>query len=187
MTELEHIGDVELDSLIQSTATLTWASVFAALLASVTLIVAILPAEYGIDPTGIGKSIGLMTLASVETQINDTSAAKAQVLEHREDSATITIPAGKGLEYKFHLKKGDAMRYTWTSTNRELYFDFHGEPDGDTTGYFESYTVSTTNNIRGTFTASFDGAHGWYWQNKGTSPVVVTLETQGNYSIIGLK
>lgn len=188
MTELEHIGEVELDSLVQSTATLTRASAFAALLASITLIIAILPAEYGIDPTGIGKSLGLTTLASFETQINDTSSVKAtEVLEYREDNVNITVPAGKGLEYKFHLMKGDAMRYTWTSTNGELFFDFHGEPDGDTTGYFESYTVSTAGKVRGTFTASFDGAHGWYWKNKGTSPVVVMLETQGNYSVIGLK
>jgi len=188
MNELEHIGDIELDSLVQSTATLTWASAFAALLASITLLVAILPAEYGIDPTGIGKLMGLTTLASIETHNNDMSSAKAtQAIEYREDSVNITVPAGKGLEYKLHLIKGDAMRYTWTSTNGELFFDFHGEPDGDTTGYFESYTVSTADNVRGTFTASFDGAHGWYWKNKGQLPMVVTLKTEGQYKIIGIK
>jgi hypothetical protein len=188
MTELEHIEEVELDSLVQSTATLARASAFAALLASITLIVAILPAEYGIDPTGIGKSMGLTTLATFETQNTASSSEKTtQTIEYREDSVKITVPAGKGLEYKFHLLKGDAMRYAWASTKGELFFDFHGEPDGDTTGYFESYTLSTASKVRGTFTASFNGAHGWYWKNSGTSPAIVTLETQGNYSIIGLK
>ncbi|MCH8313601.1 MAG: hypothetical protein IID17_11515 [Nitrospinae bacterium] len=68
-----------------------------------------------------------------------------------------------------------------------LFFDFHGEPQGDTTGYFESYTVSTANNARGSFTASFEGSHGWYWGNKGQINIVVTLKTEGNYKIIGIK
>ncbi len=91
------------------------------------------------------------------------------------------------MEYKFHLVKGDALRYDWSASEGEIYFDFHGEPDGDTTGYFESYTVSTADNVRGTFTASFDGAHGWYWENKGQSPIVVSLNTKGTYEVIGMK
>tara|TARA_R110001592_G_scaffold309760_1_gene584163 strand:- start:1645 stop:2217 length:573 start_codon:yes stop_codon:yes gene_type:complete len=187
LTELEHTGKAEheLDHTVQSTATLLKASVCAGLLAVVVLISTILPAEYGIDPTGIGKVMGLIPLASAATPVKDTQAA--QDLAYQENSVDITVPARTGLEYKFHLVKGDTMRYTWTSTDDELFFDFHGEPEGDTSGYFESYTVSTADNVRGSLTASFNGSHGWYWKNEGLSPIVVTLKTEGRYKIIGIK
>ncbi len=191
MTELKRGIDNtrhEMDYTVQSPATLLKASIISAVLAAAILITIILPAEYGIDPTGAGEAIGLMPLAN----LNNTDSSSEQVempenSEWREDSATIVVPAGKGLEYKFYLVKGNVMRYDWLSTDGELYFDFHGEPEGDTTGYFESYTVSTAEQVRGTFTASFAGTHGWYWKNKSQAPISVTLTTQGQYKVLGIK
>ncbi len=190
MTELKHTDDArhEMDYTVQSPAALLKASVISAVLAAVILIAIILPAEYGIDPTGVGAATGLMPLAnSTDTDSASGSVEMPRTAEWREDSATIVVPAGKGLEYKFYLVKGEAMRYDWFSTDGELYFDFHGEPEGDTTGYFESYSVSTADKVRGTFTASFDGTHGWYWKNKSQSPISVTLSTQGQYEVLGIK
>ena len=79
------------------------------------------------------------------------------------------------------------FHHEWSSNEIELYFAFHGEPAGDTTGYFESYTVGTAASIRGTFTALFEGSHGWYWENKTQLPIVVELNTQGTYDVIGIK
>lgn len=188
MTELKHTGKTqhELEHTVLSKKTLLKASAFAALLAVIIFFVAILPAEFGIDPTGLGKAMRLTQLAG---QVQSAQAAPTkQTLPDQEDSVDISIPAGKGLEYKFHLMSGDSMRYGWSTKGGELlFFDFHGEPQGDTTGYFESYTVSTANNVRGSFTATFEGSHGWYWKNKGQTNVVVTLTTEGNYKIIGIK
>jgi len=39
------------------------ATLFALILAAVVLVVAVLPAEYGIDPLGTGKLLGLTQLA----------------------------------------------------------------------------------------------------------------------------
>jgi hypothetical protein len=193
MTELEHTGKAqhELEHTVQSKKTLLKATAFAAVLAVIVFFVAILPAEFGTDPTGLGK---MMRLTQLSGQTSTAQAATTQVastkptLSDQEDSVDISIPAGKGLEYKFYLVGGDAMRYGWSTKGGELlYFDFHGEPQGDTTGYFESYTISTANNVRGSFTASFEGSHGWYWKNKGHTDIVVTLQTEGSYKIIGLK
>ena len=193
MTELEHTGKAqhELEHTVQSKKTLLKATAFAAVLAVIVFFVAILPAEFGTDPTGLGK---MMRLTQLSGQTSTAQAATTQVastkptLSDQEDSVDISIPAGKGLEYKFYLVGGDAMRYGWSTKGGELlYFDFHGEPQGDTTGYFESYTISTANNVRGSFTASFEGSHGWYWKNKGLYDVVVTLQTEGTYKIIGIK
>ena len=68
-----------------------------------------------------------------------------------------------------------------------VYFDFHGEPAGDTTGYFESYAIATTDQMRGSVTVPFDGSHGWYWKNSTNQDVVIELKTAGNYLVIGLK
>lgn len=171
-----------------STTTLIRSSIIATLSAALALTVAILPAEYGIDPTGIGKTLGLTALSSTDNSDQNQQAANTlSATGIQEDTVNITVPANDGLEYKFYIKKGDSMKYAWSSGDGSLFFDFHGEPDGDTSGFFESYTVSTADNVRGTFTASFDGIHGWYWQNESFAPMTISLKTQGKYKVVGLK
>jgi hypothetical protein len=77
------------------------------------------------------------------------------------------------------------VEYEWTSGVTALYFDFHGEPAGDTTGYFESFSIATTNNMQGSLTTPFKGSHGWYWKNTTQQPVTVALSLKGYYRIKG--
>ena len=174
---------------VYSTAVLIKAVAFAALLATAVLLIAILPAEYGIDPTGLGKAVGFTRLSGEEPPPSPktTSTPSGEKGANQEHSVDIVVPPGKGLEYKFHLQEGAKLHYAWTTKGGPLYFDFHGEPDGDTTGFFASYTITTSDNVRGILTAPFAGSHGWYWKNKGSDPVTVTLLTEGQYEIIGLK
>ena len=159
------------------------------MLALTVLIGAILPAEYGIDLLGVGKATGLLLLASTP----ETSDAEGGVSIAGQNEGTqagkvnITIPAGEGLEYKFYMEKGKTIRYEWFTDEGDIYFDFHGEPEGDISGYFESYVVSSAEKVRGSLTASFNGSHGWYWENDSYTPLVVTLSTVGEYSVIGPK
>jgi len=189
MTESEDIGKAqhELEHTIQPIRTLVKASGFAALFGAFVLTVVILPAEYNIDPTGVGASMGLTHLANASPASQAGPASSAEAGEYQEDHVDITVPAGKGLEYKFSALKGDDIRYSWQSFGGELFFDFHGEPKGDTTGYFQSYTVSTSDKVRGSLTAPFEGSHGWYWENKGNKPIKVSLHIEGKYKIIGIK
>jgi len=53
----------------------------------------------------------------------------------------------------------------------------------DTTGYFESFAETTSNNMKGSLTTPFAGSHGWYWKNETDTPVIVTLSIKGNYII----
>ncbi|MBV1919791.1 MAG: hypothetical protein KUG73_03860 [Pseudomonadales bacterium] len=189
MTELEHTGKAqhELEHTIQPIRTLAKASGFAALFGAFVLTVAILPAEYNIDPTGIGASLGLTRLANTSAASQVKPVSEEVVGEYQENKLNIIVPAGKGLEYKFSALKGDDIRYSWESTGGELFFDFHGEPKGDTTGYFQSYTVSTSDKVRGSLTAPFEGSHGWYWENKGDKPITVSVHIEGKYQLIGIK
>ena len=51
---------------------------------------------------------------------------------------SVIVPAGRGVEYKFTMLQFKKLSYEWSATESPLYFDLHGEPQGDTTGYFES-------------------------------------------------
>lgn len=101
----------------------------------------------------------------------------------RRDSWTFTLPPGKSLEWKLALDQGAVLTYSW-SAQRPLYFDFHGDRD-DGTDDFVSHKESTLATDKGTFTAPFEGRHGWYWQNKNAQPVTLTLTTSGPYAVVG--
>jgi len=196
---------------VPSLKSLIIATAFATLLAMIILISAVLPAEYGIDPTGLGKMMGLtalsaqskatsQTLATAspalppqaaeingqEQATNQTESVQKQSQSQWQDSVKIVVPAGDSLEYKFHLAKDAVLEYSWTTDGGKLYFDFHGEPQGDKTGYFKSFKESTDNQSNGTLTAPFEGPHGWYWENKTRSPVTIILNTKGSYRILGI-
>jgi len=142
----------------------------------------IYPIEFGKDPLGTGELFGLPVLAGTPTtdKVDDLKS----IYEFRKDSVEILVPANRGLEYKFKLSKYSNLTYQWAS-EEPLYFDFHGEPKGDTTGYFESYTIATSNKMEGSMTVPFEGVHGWYWKNTTDEEVLVTLTTQGNYEVVG--
>lgn len=169
-----------------STKTLIKASMAAMIVAAIALVTLILPAEYNIDPTGIGKQLGLTSIAQAAEA---ESVPKVQLTKSHENFQTIeiTVPAGRGVEYKFAMPQHAKMTYEWLTDGEPLYFDLHGEPEGDTTGYFESYTIATTNEVKGSFTVPFTGSHGWYWKNKSDKPIAVQLLVKGQYEVIGLK
>ena len=104
----------------------------------------------------------------------------------REDSISITIPARGDIEYKFYLAKGATLEYAWQTNSAALFFDFHGEPTGDTNGYFKSYKKTTDSQSSGSLTASFAGTHGWYWKNNTPSPVNIVLKVKGEYQRLDL-
>lgn len=158
----------------------------ACMLAAVTLVVLVLPAEYNVDPLGLGETLGLSSVTendSSNMKMDDPSEGK---YEYRTDEVRIVVPAGGGVEYKFKLEQYQKLNFEWVADGANLYYDFHGEPEGDTTGFFESYAISVGNNAQGTATVPFSGVHGWYWENSSGVPVSVLLKTKGAYEVKGL-
>jgi len=98
-----------------------------------------------------------------------------------KDIILITIPARGDKEYKLQLEKNAIFEYSWQTGGAKLFFDFHGEPKGDTSGYFKSFKKSTSRQESGSLTTTFTGAHGWYWKNNTRLPVVIELKTKGSY------
>jgi len=169
---------------LPSRAGLVKATGIAVVAAAVLLVLVVLPAEYGIDPTGFGGAIGLTRLsgAAAEDAVDGAPAGG-----ERDDVALVDVPAGEGVEYKYFLRAGETMEYEWSVDEGRLFYDFHGEPEGDETGAFVSHSVSTAKEVRGKFTAPFAGTHGWYWKNRGAKAVSVTLVASGSFEVVGLR
>ena len=165
-----------------STKALIKSTTIALIIAALALITIILPAEYNTDPTGIGAQLGLTALAQ--------STAKDAIktgFKQSSDSFEVIVPAGRGVEFKFAMAQFKKMEYSWKTDGELLFFDLHGEPEGDTTGYYESYAIATLDGMKGSYTTPFAGVHGWYWKNKSDKAITVQLTVSGEYTVIGLK
>lgn len=164
-------------------------------IAGVVLVVAVLPAEYGIDPLGTGEALGLNRLAAVGESGAATDIADLQALEAVRPGANTAQPAVfkrdtiefelgpfEGMEYKYRVdQKGAAFVYAWTSS-APVNVDFHGEPEGAPKGTAEFYEQTKgTSAAQGTFYAPAPGIHGWYWENQGADVVTVKLTSAGFY------
>lgn len=181
----------------QSKKTLLKASGIAAVIAAAVSVCFILPAEYNIDPTGIGGALGLTSLSGVADEQAPTEPTgkityfTKDMSAYKKSAVIVHVPAGKGVEYKFDIAKGEKLQFSWAvkgveANDAALFFDFHGEQTSGKRGYYESYTIGTAKSVKGLFTAPYDGHHGWYWKNKTDADMQVELTTQGAYEIIGL-
>ena len=66
---------------LPSTAKLVKSTIIAAITAGVLLVTVVMPAEYGIDPTGVGKVIGLKKMGEIKTSLAEEAAAEERVVE----------------------------------------------------------------------------------------------------------
>lgn len=200
----------EFNPPVPSLQTLFKSCLWAVTLAIVILLTAVLPAEYDVDPTGLGEKLGLRQLAiakkaskakkerakHVESSISMKEITPEEVaielktldskkMEMWQDTVTLIIPPLKGLEYKFYFHRGQEFDFAWETDGKKLYFDFHGDPKGNAPDDFTSFKIDTLQKYSGSLAAPFAGKIGWYWENKSRMPVKVTLKTRGDYRIIG--
>jgi hypothetical protein len=185
-------------ALAEQRARIALAAAGAMLVAGVLLMTTILPAEYGVDPLGTGRALGLTSLAQANAPAAAAGAAgeaaspeslepvrpganTPQTVPLKQDTVTFTLGPGEGLEYKYRMEKGAGFVYKWTATGL-VGFDFHGEPQGAPKGYAESYQMAEGQSASGTFFAPTPGIHGWFWENKTNDLVTVTLTSSGFYA-----
>jgi hypothetical protein len=156
-------------------------------IAVVVLVTAVLPAEYGIDPLGTGKWLGLTALAGTpedEPLLSSTLAAVRVGVNTPQsgplvrDTFTVELRPFEGVEYKYRVEQGGSLVYAWTAS-ANVGYDFHGEPDGAPARYSESYARGTGRSAQAVFIAPTPGIHGWFWENKGAGRVTITLTTSG--------
>jgi hypothetical protein len=144
--------------------------------ASVLLVVAVLPAEYGFDPLRTGRLLGLTALADTGPR-----AIGPQTTPYKVDSTQFELGPFEFVEYKYRLDKDAAMIFSWQATGPVIY-DFHSEPDGAPKGFAQSFDRQQAAQAHGTYTAPFPGIHGWFWENPGVKTVRIKLTTAGFYT-----
>jgi len=172
----------------------------AAVVGVAVLALFVLPAEYGVDPTGVGKALGLKALSQGVDE-DDTATAPGpakptpsaikvpeqnqdsivRATPYRSDEQVLTIAPHAGVELKAEMKAGDQFVFSWTATG-PVKMDMHGEASLTAQDFSTYWKQKGLTQAQGTFMAPFAGIHGWYWRNQGATPVTVTLKTSGFYA-----
>ena len=201
-------SDTPLQAELPSSQKLIKSTILAAISAVVLLFTVVLPAEYGIDPTGVGKLLRLTEMGQVKQQLAEEAAADAAGLVATEtsdidnmteqtinttptdttvadgqwrDEIPFTLTPGEGIEIKMKMSEGDKANYSWAVTGGEVNFDTHGDALGKAISYEKGRGVASD---EGVLEAAFTGNHGCFWRNRGDSDVQVVLRTRGDYSTI---
>lgn len=192
---------------LPGSAQLIRSTVVALLVALALLVTAVLPAEYGIDPTGVGRLLGLTQMGQVKmsAQANASPASGSMAQgpatlptaplssplppsasaapSIQSDLTSVSLMPGEGAEVKLGMEKGGTVKYRWTATGGKVNFDAHGE--ASTANISVSYKKGKDSQTDdGVLEAAFLGQHGWYWKNRGNTTVTIKLETNGQYSSI---
>lgn len=178
--------------VLPSTRTLVRSTIAAAALAVAVLVSVVMPAEYGYDPVGVGKVLGLTEMGEIkmalarEAEADDATAvltsSAVPVAENAwRDSITVTLVPNQGVEYKLSMTKGQQAMYEWSADSAEVSYNAHGDPPNPPKGFAHSYGRGVSKGMAGDLVAAFDGIHGWYWRNRSEVTVRVTLKTRGEY------
>ncbi|WP_151788647.1 transmembrane anchor protein [Acinetobacter ursingii] len=206
MYNAEIPKDIELPSskkLIKSTA-------IAAVSAVIVLVTCVMPAEYAIDPTGMGKVLGLTKMGEIKqslTEESENGINAAQAVNSVEqisvetstqtttDNAQMIMPAinkesisielkpGQATEVKLTMPQSASVNFDWKAVGGGLNYDTHGDPVNAPKGFYHGYGKGKNETTQqGVLKAAFDGKHGWFWRNRTENPVTVTLLVEGQFS-----
>lgn len=176
--------------------------------AVVVLVGFILPAEYGVDPTGIGRVFGLTEMGQIKVQLaqeaaaedaaalaaanappavaapdsaagaSDATAAESGTEAGTEQVTRVTLAPGEGKEVKLVMDEGGRATYAWATDRGVVNYDTHGDAPGID---YHGYGKATgVPSDEGVLVAAFDGKHGWFWRNRTRETLTVTLRTSGD-------
>ncbi|MGE3725063.1 MAG: transmembrane anchor protein [Candidatus Sericytochromatia bacterium] len=194
------MSNIPMQDELPSLKQLIHSSGIALAVATTLMVTVVLPAEFGRDPTGVGTLLGLTEMGRIkqslaqeaakgaqhreETVTANTPAAEssqppANAVSERKDEMSVTLAPDQATEIKVTLDKDEKVNYTWNSTGQTT-FDTHGDSKELNIDY-HSYGKGAKIADEGMIVAKFTGNHGWYWRNRTTTPLTITLKTQGKY------
>jgi hypothetical protein len=196
---------------LPSSGTLLRSTLIALAVAATLLVTVVLPAEYAIDPTGIGRALGLTQMCEIKMSLAaeaaaaeaaeaallaggaaapaaadsaqaDTAAPDSAAASSRSDVTTITLRPNEGKEVKLEMREGASVMYAWSVEGGVVNYDTHGDPYDAPREFYHGYGKGTAvPGQDGVLVAAFDGLHGWFWRNRTGATVTVTLRTEGAY------
>lgn len=210
---MHNIAKPTLDDLPTSTQLLRSTGV-ALIVAVAILLTVVLPSEYAVDPTGIGRILGLTEMGEIKMQLAEEAALDAAL---QATTATVTpqsapVPVGdapavtvlpepiaelaaEGWRDEMQLVlapgQGAEIKLVMNAGEKaEFSWVVEGglvnfDTHGDGGGQSISYEKGRSVPAdEGILEAAFDGNHGWFWRNRGETDVTVIVRTRGQYSEI---
>ncbi|MCA0043159.1 transmembrane anchor protein [Celeribacter litoreus] len=195
---------------LPSSAQLLKSTLIALGAAIVILFTVVLPAEYGIDPTGAGRVLGLTEMGEIKSQLAEEAEMDRQMSkelsENGDQSSLLDHFFGLFItpafaeefdaedwrdELRLTLEPGESAEWKLVMTEGQtaLYRMTveGGRVNFDMHGHGADQSV-TYEKARGSagseggLIALFDGQHGWFWRNRDKEPVTVTLLVRGEYA-----
>ena len=190
-----HNANMPHESELPSTAKLVKSTILAAVSAGVLLVAVVMPAEYGIDPTGVGRLTGLKKMGEIKASLAREASAErgaapavtreaapaAVAVGNRTDEMKVTLAPNQGTEIKVELAKGKKVNYSWASDGGRANFDVHGDSKKLKIDY-HGYGKGSEQKSDGVLVAAFDGNHGWFWRNRTANTLTVTLKVNGEHT-----
>jgi hypothetical protein len=199
------------DSDLPSLAKLIKSTFLAITLAAIILITGVLPAEYGIDPTGVGNFLGLSRMGEIKVSLAQEAAAEKMLAKEKasteinssepvaesvvktvtvqveapvnNDEMTFSLKPDEWREIKLKMNKGEQVSYIWWTNDGRANFDAHADSKKHKIDY-HNYGKGSTDRKEGIMEAAFDGKHGWFWRNRTSKTMTITLQVKGDYSDI---
>ena len=159
--------------------------------AVVILVTVQLHAEHAIDPTGVGRVLGLTEMGEIKRELAEEAAQDALI--HGGQSSSL-IDGFFGLFVgAAHAKEGWTDTITFTvepgataeiklvmaATGGRINFDLHAHGEGQSIDYARGRGETVA---EGSIEVTFAGEHGWFWHNGDSSAVTVTLQLRGVYA-----
>ncbi len=149
---------------LSTKAQLFRSSIIASIGAVAIMVTIYLPAEYAIDPTGVGRVLGLTEMGEIKVQLAEEAEADRLLDEQRaqdqsssvldavfglfvgtahaqeaqeawQDEVTFTLEPGATAEIKMTMEAGNVVDYAWTATGGRINFDLHAHSGGESVDY----------------------------------------------------
>ncbi|WP_347232068.1 transmembrane anchor protein [Hydrogenophaga sp. NH-16] len=207
-------SDTPLRAELPSSKQLVRSTILAAISAVVLLVAVVLPAEYGIDPTGIGRVLRMTEMGDIKQQLAAEAAADAAaaapVAPAQTAGTTLGVSSANAAQPAPAMVAA-APKVVWRDEMPVILTPGEGteiklkmaegakvqyswvveggavnfDTHGDAPGKSISYEKGRgVASDEGVLEAAFTGNHGWYWRNRGEANVKVVLRTRGDYTDI---
>jgi len=154
---------------LPSTTRLLRSTVIALLAAAALLVTTVLPAEYGIDPTGIGRVLGLTQMGEIKKSLAAEASAESaappaaptqsaaapvapaekpaptpapapkEAAPAAQHTMTVKLKPGQGAEIKVTMRKDATVRYEWSTEGGPVNYDTHGDPVNAPKNFYHGY------------------------------------------------
>ena len=203
-------SDIPTQAELPTSRQLLKSTIIAIIAAGAILVTIVLPSEYAIDPTGVGRALGLAEMGEIKGQLakeaeadrmRDAQGAIApspqprsdlmrRIIDefgiksaHAQQSRTdeISVTLAPGEGGEVKLSMSKGAKANYSWTSSGGVVNY--DLHGDASGTETSYKKGRgVGEDTGVLEAGFDGKHGWFWRNRTNKPVTITLKATGGHT-----